>query len=111
MWLTLLLHADQVDHEHERLVGPDDAARATRAVRHRRRDRDPAPPAHLHPGDALVPAPDDLPLAQPELERVAAIPRRVELLAGLVGHADVVDLDDAARGGLVALADREVLQL
>src|SRR3954470_16992864 len=35
-----LAHADEVDHEHERLVGADDAARAALAVGQVRRDRD-----------------------------------------------------------------------
>src|SRR5262249_46735175 len=87
------------------------AAGAARTVGEVRRDRDLAPPADLHALDALVPAADHLALAEAELERVTAIPRRVELLLGLVGHADVVDLDDLAGRGLVAFADRDVLEL
>src|SRR6266508_2528835 len=89
-----LPHAHQVHDEHERLVGPDDAARAALAVRQVRRDRDAPAPADLHAGHALVPARDHLSLAELELERVAAIPRRVELVAGRPRDADVVDLDD-----------------
>src|SRR5215217_5118033 len=108
---TLPANPDQVDHEHQRLVGSDHAAGPARAVCHVRRDRDPAAAADLHPGDALVPAADHLALAEAELERVAAVPARVELVAAVPGHADVVDLDDVALGGLVAVADGDVLQL
>src|SRR3954454_3729197 len=103
--------SDEVDHEDQRLVGTDHAARPALAVGEVRRDRDAAAAADLHPRDALVPARDDLSLAEAELERVASIPRSVELLGALPRDADVVNLDDAARGGLLALPDREVLEL
>ena len=48
------------------------------------------PPTFM-PGDALVPAGDDLADAEAERERLAAVVRRVELLAGRVRDADVVD--------------------
>src|SRR3954451_5280589 len=108
---TASAHADEVHDEHERLVGPDDAARAALAVGELRRDRDPPPAADAHPGDAVVPALDDLALAETELERVGAIPRRVELLAVLPRNADVVDLDDLAGDRLVAVAVDDVLDL
>ena len=101
----------QVDDEHERLVGPDHAAGALAAVGLARRDHDAAPAADLHAGHALVPALDDLAAAEPEAERVAAVPAGVELLAGAPRHADVVDLDLRAGGGLVAVADLDVLDL
>src|SRR3954471_13627144 len=93
--------ADQVDDEHERLVGADHPAGPALAVGEVRRDRDAAPAADAHPGHALVPAADHLALAQPELERVGAVPRRVELPPRLPRHADVVDLDDVARRRLL----------
>ena len=40
----------------------------------------------------------------------AALPRRVELLAGRVGDADVVHVDGVARARLRAVADRDVLR-
>ena len=67
------------------------AARASRAVGHRRRDRQLPPAADLHPENALIPAGDHLPLAELELERAAAIPGGVELLAGRERDPDVVD--------------------
>src|SRR5687767_10191062 len=76
-----LPHAHQVHDEHERRPGLDDAARAAVAVGLVRGDGQPAAAADLHPGDALVPALDDHADAQPELQGVAAVPRRVELLA------------------------------
>src|SRR3954451_24216744 len=106
-----LADAEQVDDEDQRLVGADRAARAALAVGEVRRDRDPAPAADLHARDPLVPARDDLALAEAELERVAAVPGGVELLAVLPRHADVVDLDDLARDRLVAGALDDVLDL
>ena len=50
-----------------------------------------APAADLHARHALVPAGDDLALAERERERFFAFPRRVELFAALVEDAHVVD--------------------
>src|SRR6266404_1201180 len=100
---------EQVDDEHERLVRLDHPAGSACAVRERGRDRQPAAAAGLHPLDAGVPARDDLALAELELERLPAIPRRVELLAGEEGDADVVHRYLRALGRLVALADDEVV--
>jgi hypothetical protein len=47
--------------------------------------------------------------AELELERLAAIPGGIELLAGREGNADVVHRDLAALRRLVAVADDEVL--
>jgi len=102
---------DEVDHEYQRLVGTDDVAGAALAVTEPRRDGDAAATADLHPGHALVPALDDLTLGETELEGVAAVPRGVELLARRPRHAHIVHLDDLAGGGLVAIADHDVLQL
>ena len=55
-----------------------------------RRDGEPAAAADLHALDALVPAGDDLADAEAELQRLAAVPGGVELLAGGVRDADVV---------------------
>ena len=68
----------------------DHAAGAARPVGHRRRDRQLPPAADPHPGDALIPAGDHLALAEREPERLAAVPRRVELVTGREGDADVV---------------------
>jgi calcium-translocating P-type ATPase len=106
---ALLVDREQVDHEHERLVRLDHAARPARSVAERRRDRQPAAAADAHALDPLVPARDDLPLAEPELERLPAVPRGVELLARAKRDADVVDGDLAAGRRLGALADHEVV--
>src|SRR5262245_26146905 len=72
----------QIDVEDERLVGPDRRRRPLRAVGEFGRDRQPASLTDLHPGDALVPALDDLPTPEGERERLLA-PGGVELLAVL----------------------------
>src|SRR4051812_15581949 len=106
-----LTNPDEIDNKHERLIRPDHPAGSALPVAQVRRDRDLAPAADLHPGHALVPAGDHLALAQAELEGAAAVPGRVELAARAPRHADVVDLDDLAGDGFVAVADREVLDL
>src|SRR6476659_2587840 len=87
----------------------DHVARAPGPVRHRRRDREPAPAADPHPLDTVVPALDHLAAAELERERLAPVPRGVELVARREGDADVVHRYLAARNGLRALADDEVL--
>src|SRR3712207_6944401 len=49
--------------------------------------------AHLHAGYSLVPALDDHAHPEAELQRVAAVPGGVELLAAVVRDADVVGTD------------------
>src|SRR3954454_7293924 len=83
-------HAEQVHHEHEGLAAADRAAGALLAVTEVRRDRDAAPSAHPHAGHPAVPAPDHLAGTEPEHERVASIPRGVELLPRAPGLAHVV---------------------
>src|SRR3954468_20662278 len=104
-------HTDEVHDEHQRLVGADDSAGTALAIGQLRRERDLAPAAPPHPRHALVPAGDDLALAELELERVPAVPGGVELLARPPRDADVVNLDHPARGRLVALADDDVVEL
>ena len=65
-----LLRGEQVDHEHERLVGLDVRRLALRPVGEVARDRELAPPAHLHALQALVPAGDHVAGAELELERL-----------------------------------------
>ncbi len=101
-------HAEQVDHEDERLAGLDGPAGTTVPVRQPRRDRELSAPADTHAGDALVPARYDLLCAEPEIERRLAAPGRVELLAGRERDADVVDDDGMPGLGLVAITDRDI---
>src|SRR5689334_24532075 len=72
-------HAEQVDDEDQRLAA--EPVTAGRAVRQLRRDGQLAPTADLHSRNAVLPALDQA--AERELDRLAAIPRRVELGAGL----------------------------
>src|ERR1700751_2209807 len=87
-------HADQIDDEHECLVGADDAARAAFAIREHWRNREPTTTPHLHTDGTLVPAGDDIALAKAEFEGLATVPRRIELPSGLPRDANVVDLHD-----------------
>src|SRR6478735_8866421 len=80
---------------------------ADRAVGLFRRDGQLTAAADLHAGDPVLPALDQA--AQRELDRFAAVPRAVELFAGVVLDADVVHLDGAAGHGLGAIADHQIL--
>src|SRR5690348_7946053 len=62
------LHAEQVHHENERLMGLDRAGGTLGAVTEVWRDGQLAPPAHLHSGHALVPTRDDPAGAEREAE-------------------------------------------
>jgi hypothetical protein len=103
--------AEQVDHEHQRLAGSDDTARAAAAVTELGRDGEPPPTTDLHPGHTLVPAGDDHLRAEAEREGVAAVPGGVELLAGRPAVADVVHRAGGAVDGLRAVAHHQVLDL
>src|SRR6185436_6618974 len=76
--LVTLLHVEELHLEHQRRVRRDDAAGAARAVAERGRDGELALAADLHAGDAFVPAPDDVALAEREDERLAAVLARIE---------------------------------
>src|SRR4051794_23397704 len=102
-------HSDEVDDEDQGRAGLDHAARAAIPVRLLRGDGQPPAATDLHAGDALVPALDHHAHAEPELQRVAAVPGGVELLTALVGDADVVRAHQAAGGRLRALAHDQVL--
>src|SRR4051812_1280982 len=104
-----LTDALEVDDEHERLVRPDPGAGALRAVGQVRRDDQLAPAADLHALDALVPALDDLTLAERERERLAVVPRGVELLARRPRVAHVLHRRELAGLDRRALAGDEVL--
>src|SRR5688500_17134783 len=104
-------HLEQVDDEDQGLVRADHRRRAPAAVGQGRRDGELTATAHLHAGHALVPSGDDLALAQLEGEGLATVPRRVELLAGLVRHTDVVHGHALAGDGFSAVADGEVVGL
>src|SRR5882672_473169 len=70
----------KLDLEHERRMGRD-AGATLLSVGQRRGNREPALLSHLHPGDALIPALDDLPGTEREIERLISVARAVELLA------------------------------
>src|SRR4051794_36599482 len=97
--------AEEVDDEDQRLPRLDHPAGAALAVGLVRRDGQPPAAADPHPRDPLVPPLDDHADAQSELQRVAAVPGGVELLAAAVRDADVVRAHQAARGRLRPLAD------
>src|SRR5699024_3037506 len=68
-------------------------------------DLEPAATADLHTLHTVIPAGDDLAHAELEAQRLAAVPGGVELLAGGVGDAHVVHVDDVAAAGLLSVAD------
>ena len=76
-----LLGAEQIDVEDQRGVRWDDTTRTSRAVTQVRRNDQCALAAHMHGGDAFVPALDDLALADRERKRLTPVDRAVEFLA------------------------------
>src|SRR5688572_15787962 len=72
----LSLHRQELDLEDQGGVGGDAGARVA-TVAEVRRDDEGALAAHLHAGDALVPAADDLAASDGELERGTAVQRAV----------------------------------
>src|ERR1700758_685799 len=102
------LGGHQVADEDERLARLDHVPGAPVPVGQVRRDDQLPSAADLHPLDALVPARDDLPGAQPEAQRLATVPARVELLAGRVGDPDVVHLNGVACARDLALTFPDV---
>src|SRR5262249_35817448 len=91
-------------------VRRDHAAGATLAVRQIRRNHELAFAADLHPGDAFVPALDDLPGPELEAERFAAIEAAVELLA-VLERAGVMHVHGVAGFGLGPRSDGLILVL
>ena len=83
--------AEQIDDEDQRRVRWDLRRRAFGPVGERRRDDQLAPTANFHAHDALIPAGDDLALAEHEFERFIAPPGGVKFLAALVEDPHVVD--------------------
>src|ERR1022692_451246 len=103
---------DQVTHEDEGLAGCDRVPGTAVPVGKIRRNDQLAAAADLHALHALVPAGDDLPDAELELQRIAPVPACIEFLAGGVRDPDVVHPDHVARArhGAVALPDIRDLQ-
>src|SRR5215468_7491183 len=102
------LGGHQVADEDERLPRPDHVPGAAVPVGQGWRDNQLPAAADLHALHALVPAGDDLPGAEPEAQRFAAVPARVELLAGRVGDPDVVHPDRVTGTGHLAVAFPDV---
>src|ERR1700677_495163 len=103
----------QVADEDEGLTGSDGGPGALVPVGQARGDDQLSAAADPHALHALVPAGDDMPGAELELQRVAPVPARVEFLAGRLRDPDVVPPDHVAlvRLGTVTLPDIGDLQL
>src|SRR5580658_2371224 len=101
---TRLSGRDQVAYEDEGLARRDRVPCAPVPVGQVRRDDQLTAAADLHARHALVPAGDDLPGAEPELQRVAPIPACVEFLPGGKRHPDIVHRDQVAWAGRAAVS-------
>src|SRR5574341_227802 len=103
----LLSHPEELHFEYQRRVRRNDAARASGSVAHLRRNGELALAADFHPLHALVPALDDLALAEVEDERITAVLAGVEFRA--IGEpAGVMHGDFLAGRGDGAGADDEI---
>src|SRR5713101_3513954 len=78
-YLPGLLYTQQLDIEDQRGIRRNHPAGAACAIAELGRDRQGALASHLHSGDALVPAGNDLVCPEGELTRLAAVDRAVEL--------------------------------
>jgi len=103
---------DQVTHKDEGLPWCDHAPGAPVPVGQTRGNDQLAAAAGLHSLHALVPAGDDPPSAELELQGFAPVPARVEFLARRERDPDIVNLDYVARvrRGPIALPDVPDLQ-
>src|SRR6185312_12645415 len=72
-------HVHQVDHEDQGLAAGDRRSGPAVAIGQVRGDLQAAAPADLHAHQALVPALDDLSDADPEVQRLTAVPGGIEL--------------------------------
>src|SRR3954452_8925086 len=104
---SLATDRKRVHDEHERRVRGDRGRLALRLVGQVRRDDQQAATAWLDADEPLVPARDHHALAEREVERGAVVPRRVELLAALVEHADILHRELVALLRRLALADHD----
>src|SRR5713226_8196253 len=103
-----LFHSKQFDVKVERGVGRNlPVRRATSPVAQAGRDNQLPPATRLHRGDALVPARDDLALAQGETERLIAVQGAIEFGA-ILERAGIVDDDGLSGLRARALADLQV---
>src|SRR5262249_53720032 len=80
---SLRVDPDQLHFEDEGGARRDHAARPAIAVAEMRGDDELALAAHAHRADAFVPALDDAAAPDRKHERLAAVVRRIELLAAL----------------------------
>ena len=106
---SLRRNRKQIDDEHERRVRRNRRGTARLAVGEARRDDQLAAAADLHAGNSLHPSGDHAAVRERRRERLVAAPGGVELLAGLVQDAHVVDRDRVAGLGGLTRADDEVL--
>src|ERR1019366_9938796 len=104
---------DQVAHKDQGLARRDRASGAPVSVGETRWNDQLAAAADFHSLHALVPADDDLPDAELELERSAPAPASVEFLARRERDPDIVDLDHVAllRHGAITFPDIRDLQV
>ena len=100
-----LFDLEQLDVEGEGGVGRNDAGVATATVGIVRRANQLGALADAQLGNSLIPATDDLALADGELEWLVAVARRIELGA-IVQGAGVVDRDLLAILGIGAAITR-----
>lgn len=105
-----LVDLDELGLEDESGVGRNGVTGTAGAVAELGFDGELALLADLHAEEALIPTLDDLTLADSEVQRLATVVARIELLAAGEG-AFVVDIDVVTRLGLGARAGSENLDL
>src|ERR1700722_7544499 len=99
---------DQIAHEDEGLARRDLVPGAPVSVGQIRRDDQLTAAADPHALHALIPAGDDVPGTELELQRIASVPAGVEFLPRRVRDADIVNLDPVARARHAAVSFPDV---
>jgi hypothetical protein len=111
LWSRRVFEVDQLDIEDQGRVRRDHTTGPTRAIAKLRRNDQGTLAAHLHAGDALVPAADHPAGAERKGEGLAAVARGIELgalLAALVEPAGVMHHGGLAGTGGSAVTDFHV---
>lgn len=105
-----LADAQKVNHENQGLATFDHAACTVFAIAQMWWNGDASTATNLHSSNTLIPASNNLTLAEPETEGIVAIPRSVELFTVAPGNTHIVNFYLLTGFGFGTVANIEVFQ-